>query len=128
MTTERRVLVTDDDAGIRRLLVTVLIRAGYLVDSASDGAEAIEKVSNTDYNAILLDLMMPRVNGFEVVEHLERTQPGLARHCVIVLTAASNQDLTRLDTPTVFRVMRKPFEMSELLSVLRDCTGQDEIQ
>src|SRR3954451_11721027 len=81
-----RVLVVDDEPAIRALVAKIVERAGFSVDVAADGAEAIAKVNQTDYAVIVLDLMMPAVSGYEFVEFLE--QRGGKRPSVIVITAA----------------------------------------
>ena len=71
--------------------------------------------------------MMPIVDGFEVITHLERVAPHCLKHCVIVLTAASTKDLGKLDGKKVFRVIRKPFDLDDLLEVVTECVdNQDE--
>jgi two-component system response regulator MprA len=116
-----RLLVVDDDKAIRSLLTTVLSRKGYSVEIARNGEEAIEIIAENSFAAILLDLMMPKVDGFEVIEHMARTIPEQLRRCVIVLTAVASKDLKKLDGSRVFRVLRKPFDLNELLSVVGEC-------
>src|SRR5258708_516225 len=72
-----RGLVGDDDAVLRTLLTTVLKRHGYRVETACNGEEAVEILSAMTFDAVILDLMMPRVDGFEVLERLEVRFPSL---------------------------------------------------
>ncbi|HEX8155686.1 MAG TPA: response regulator, partial [Thermoanaerobaculia bacterium] len=72
MSKEPRVLVADDDHSIRQLVTTIVRRERLLVDSAADGAEAIALLAQHEYAVILLDLMMPRVDGFGVVEYIKQ--------------------------------------------------------
>jgi CheY-like chemotaxis protein len=88
------------------LLSTVLTRKGFSVETAQNGDEAIGVIAGCEFDAIVLDLMMPKVDGFEVIEHLECTAPDRLRRCVIVLTAVANRDLRKLDEKQVFRVIR----------------------
>ena len=81
-----KILVVDDDDSIRLMVERVLRRANYEVDAARDGLEAIEKLSRNDYSAILLDLMMPRIDGFGVLDYLEEHRPEL-EPAVIVMSA-----------------------------------------
>ncbi|MGZ7081107.1 MAG: response regulator transcription factor, partial [Thermoanaerobaculia bacterium] len=66
-----RILVVDDDESIRTMIVRILSRENFHVDSARDGFEAIEMLAKEDYTTILLDLMMPRVDGLQVLRFLE---------------------------------------------------------
>ena len=116
-----RLLVVDDDKAIRSLITAVLSRKGYSVETARNGEEALEVIAVKTFEAIILDLMMPKVDGFEVIEHLARTAPEQLKRGVIVLTAVASKDLRKLDGSRVFRVLRKPFDLDELLSVVTDC-------
>jgi len=108
-----RVLVVDDEPAIRALVAKVVERAGYPVDVAGDGREAREMVDRRDYAVVVLDLMMPHINGFEFVELL-RDRPA-PRPAVIVITAALELPLTRqLDPHIVHSIVRKPFDINAL--------------
>lgn len=116
-----RVLVVDDDKAIRSLVTTVLTRHDYSVETTRNGEEAIDAMAGSKFDVIILDLMMPKVDGFEVIEHMARTMPEQLRRCVIVLTAVASKDLRKLDDSRVFRVLRKPFDLSELVSAVNEC-------
>lgn len=118
--TNRRVLVADDDPAIRKLVHTIVRREGLPVDSASDGAEAIEKLQQNDYAVILLDLMMPNVDGFGVIEWLRR-HPQRVKPVVLVITAYADQKFKQVDPNVVAGVLRKPFEVAELGEIVRLC-------
>jgi CheY-like chemotaxis protein len=113
-----RVLVVDDDSSIRRLVSKVLQLAEYTVEEAVDGADAIEKVDARPYDAMVLDLMMPRVDGFSVLEHLHDAKNALAGRTV-VMTAYPRIADQRLDESCV--VLRKPFNLEQLVAALRRC-------
>ena len=81
-------LVVDDDPGIQGLFTTLLARNGFSVDCAPNGRQAFEYLRRGSYAVILLDLMMPEVNGFELIDRIERTSPSLLGR-VIVMTGAS---------------------------------------
>lgn len=115
-----RVLVADDDHSIRQLLGTIIKREHLEVDLAADGAEAIEYLEKGEYSVILLDLMMPRVDGFGVIEHL-RTHPATHKPVVIVITAYADQRFKEVDAEIVSGVLRKPFDVAEVGSLVRLC-------
>jgi len=110
----RRALVVDDDAGIRILVARVLTREGFEVDSARDGAEAIELMMRNDYDIITLDLMMPRVDGFAVVRYMTRHWPEKLAS-VVVMTAYGASALEQV-CPPVGRTLEKPFDINDLLA------------
>lgn len=119
-----RVLVVDDDDAIRAMVERVLRREKFEVESARDGFEAIEKLAGKDYSAILLDLMMPRVDGHGVLRYLEEER-GEATPPVIIMTAnLPSADAPTTRRPTV-RILPKPFDIRDLVSHVRDCSSRD---
>jgi len=117
-----RVLVVDDDEAIRIMVARVLRREKYEVDSARDGFEAIEKLAKNDYGTILLDLMMPRIDGHGVLRYLETHLPKKA-HSVIIMTANLPNGAAEEHAQPVFRVLSKPFDIQQLVANVRDCAG-----
>lgn len=118
MRQEKRILVVDDDDSIRALLVTILRRRGHAVDSARNGAEALERLAHCRYAVMLLDLMMPTMSGWEVLGHLERQPPAL-RPIVIVLTAGNEP--RNLNPRIVAGTVRKPFDIEMLTETVAAC-------
>jgi len=117
---EPRILVADDDQSIRRLVTTIIRREQLTVDAACDGAEAIEHLKEREYAVILLDLMMPRVDGFGVIEYL-RAHPQRRKPVVLVITAYADQKFKEVDPDVVAGVLRKPFEVADLGNLIRLC-------
>jgi len=119
---EKRVLVVDDDAAIRQMFRTLLIRQGYVVDAAHDGNDGLTHIRNgQSYCAVILDLMMPMTSGFELLDIVEREQPETLRR-IIVTTGVSSNDLRKLDSNRVFALIRKPFDIHELLRKVGECS------
>jgi DNA-binding response OmpR family regulator len=114
------VLVVDDDQGLRQLFTTLLGRKGFNVDCANNGRLAWDQIAKQPYAVILLDLMMPDVNGFELLERLCRDSPSLLSR-VIVMTGASQRDLRSLDTSRVWGLIRKPFDIDNLVTSTLAC-------
>ena len=110
-----RVLVVDDDAVVGGLLQIIGTRAGMAVDKASDGLDALEKLRSDSYDLLMLDLMMPRVSGYDILRHLE-VQPRCPR--VVVVTAAGDAQLAALNSPLVNCVIRKPFNVGAITEIL----------
>jgi len=114
----KRVLVVDDDEGIRVMIESVLKRENFEVDTARDGFEAIEKLACNDYGAILLDLMMPRVDGLDVLRFLQEKRPDL-EPAVIVMTADSPRAAEAVNSAKAGRFLAKPFDLGDLLAEVR---------
>lgn len=110
-------LVVDDDKAIRKLLERIGQRAGFAVDTARDGAEALELLKKKAYAIAIVDLMMPRVSGYELVQQISTITP---RPVVLVATAMTNGDHAALDDSMVRRVIRKPFDVTAVAEALID--------
>ena len=117
-----RFLVVDDDDSIRRLVTAVLRRQRYEADEASDGSQAIEKLSGRGYDAIFLDLMMPVCDGYEVLAFLRERQ--LSGNRVVIMTAARAYGVQELDPVRIRRVLHKPFDIQDVLSAAAECVGE----
>ncbi|HYK02616.1 MAG TPA: response regulator [Thermoanaerobaculia bacterium] len=115
----RRALVIDDDAAIRVLVSRILEKNDFVVDVARDGAEGIEKLSDADYGVIVLDLMMPRLDGVAVVKYLSQYYPEKIPS-VIVTSAFGSAAFERV-CPPVHHFLEKPFDVSILVAQAIDC-------
>jgi DNA-binding response OmpR family regulator len=115
------VLLIDDDPAVRGLLAALLNRDGLPSEAAADGAEAISRLRRNDYDAIILDLMLPELNGFEVLRFLKAERPHLLSR-VVVITAATESTLRDFhDGTLVSALLRKPFDIVELSDAVRRC-------
>lgn len=112
-----RVLLVEDRPELQRSLTRALREEGYAVDSATDGEEGLYKASTYDYDAVILDIMLPKLDGWEV---LERMRTARTRTPVLMLTARDTVDdrVRGLDAGAD-DYLAKPFELSELLARLR---------
>jgi len=118
----RHVLVADDDAHVRRMITTFLRRRRYVPSEAGNGREALEAMRNGGVDLVLLDLMMPEVSGWEVLEERAK-DPALMRIPVVAITAIREEAVLRAIQDKVFGLLAKPFELSALESVLSSCLG-----
>lgn len=118
MRDEKRILVVDDDDAIRALVVTVLRRRGYRLDAARNGVDAVERLGTCQYSLIVLDLMMPRMSGYDVLDHLAGV-PAVNRPLVLVLTAG--MEPRSFDTSFVVGMLHKPFDIELLVDTVSGC-------
>lgn len=119
MNAKRKILVVDDDASIRTMVRTVLERAGYEVTTARNGCEAIEHLVVSDYDVVLLDVMMPKLDGLAVVDQLRKDNSPILAHTYL-LTAGDSPAVK--DLP-VRGIIAKPFDIRALLAETKDCIG-----
>jgi CheY-like chemotaxis protein len=111
-----QILIADDDLSVRNLLALLARRAGFDVDEAADGQVALEKLRENDYVVLLLDLMMPHLDGYAVVAELRGKR---RRPAVIVVTAfPANAVDQRLDPDVVDAVIHKPFDVDMISGVI----------
>ena len=115
MTSAYRALIVEDDPAIRRLVEKLLARHHIQIDTASDGRQAMEKLRNNTYSVVVLDLMVPEVNGFQVIDYLKAQQ---SQTPVAVVSAVSQQALTNLDLDIVKLVISKPFDVDEFTKAI----------
>ena len=114
----RRVLVVDDSPAIRTLLTVNLELEGYDVRAAADGEEGLEVIAQWHPHVVTLDVVMPRLDGFETLERL-RADPATAELPVVMVTArAQAADRERGDALGVDAYLSKPFEPAELVAVV----------
>jgi CheY-like chemotaxis protein len=117
---EQRILVVDDDEAIRTMLETILRRRGFPVDTARGGVEALERIARCRYAVLLLDLMMPVLSGYDVLDKLGDRAAG-DRPIVIVLTAGTPPRNLRADV--VAGMVRKPFDIQLLVDTVASCAS-----
>ena len=122
----RRVLVVDDEADARELARRVLTSAGYLVDEVADGLAALDYLANEVPDLILLDLMMPEMDGFQMLQEL-RKNDTLAKIPVVVLTAMSlndnDRELLRTRTQSIVTKGTTPSALLERVARVLAVTG-----
>jgi DNA-binding response OmpR family regulator len=102
------------------MIMHILRREKFQVECARDGFEAIEKLAKDDYTTILLDLMMPRVDGIQVLRFLEH-QRNAPKPWVIVMTANLNIAPETHGAKPLFSILAKPFDIMELINHVRLC-------
>lgn len=110
--------MVDDDPAIRVMVGKILQREGFSTDSAADGAEALALLERSRYHLVILDLMMPRIGGLDVIRKLKETSSGTLRK-VIVTSAVANEIDGELSE--VCHVLPKPFDISRLMQYVREC-------
>lgn len=117
------VLLVEDEPALATAVSEVLADAGYRVDRAGDGREALDHVGKTVYDAIVCDLKMPRMDGRAFYLEIAKTAPRLARRIVFVTGDVAGTDAERFLHDTGCRWLAKPFRLGELLRVTREVIG-----
>ncbi|HEX2121346.1 MAG TPA: response regulator [Thermoanaerobaculia bacterium] len=115
----RRVLVVEDDTATRTLLGAGL-STDFEVADAANGREAIERIEQSAFDSVVLDLMMPVMDGFGVLHFLEANRPELL-HRVVVVTGAADHLTSLLPVARLAAVLTKPCGIAELSSAVTRC-------
>ena len=122
--TNKRLLVVDDDEQIRELLTFDIAQSGYVVDSAKDGEEGLKKALENNYDLILLDVMMPKMNGYDVCKNIRLVKPNVP---ILMLTAKGTiNDKTEGFDCGADDYLVKPFDVQEVLLHIRALLRRSE--
>lgn len=120
-----KLLIADDDNEIRELLEFDLSHSGYDVDIAKDGEEALQKAMSQSYDLILLDVMMPKMNGFDVCKHIRNSKPNIP---ILMLTAKGTiGDKTQGFDSGADDYIVKPFDIQEVLLRVRALVRRNHV-
>ena len=115
----KKILAVDDERHIVRLVQVNLERAGYQVVTAFDGREALEKVESEQPDLVVLDVMMPYMDGFEVLQTLRKNQSTRDLPVIMLTAKAQDADVFRGWQSGVDCYLTKPFNPMELISFVK---------
>src|SRR5262245_28654337 len=117
--TGKSALIAEDDDALRQMMVTVLRPFGLHIEQARDGLEAVQRLRHRRYDVVIVDLLMPRLDGYDVIRFLEQKQPQTR---AIVTSAVRAEDLAGVRRSRVVQaVLSKPFDISAFTSHVREC-------
>ncbi len=114
----KQVLVVDDDEPCRVLAKRILSRNGYSVDMACDGFEGLEIASTKQYDLILMDVMMPDMDGFEVCKKIKDVSANVDTPIIMVSALDSINDMAKANEAGAMWYVSKPYDMKYLVSVV----------
>ncbi len=117
----KRVLVADDEASVRMSVKMLLSRLGSVrIDEARDGNDALAKIYNVGYDLVLLDMLMPGMNGIEFINTLQIMDP---KPPVVIISAYTEKEEVKAVAHLADAVIQKPFSTRELESTCRRLLG-----
>lgn len=121
----KKVLIVDDESNIVISIEFLIKQAGYELEIARNGAEAMEKIASFQPDLILLDVMMPKINGFEVCRYV-RENPAWNDMKIIMLTAKGREvEVTKGLALGADAYVIKPFSTKELMTQVKNILGDD---
>lgn len=119
-----KVLVVDDEKGIRYLLSEVLLNRGFEVSLAEDGQESLEKLEKNHFDLVVTDINMPRLDGVGMLKKMRKT--GREEKIIIMTGNPADQRLRDKDMPQVVTRLSKPFGMETFLNVVVAATANNK--
>jgi DNA-binding NtrC family response regulator len=122
-----KILIIEDEASIRRVLTKILSEESdsYLVDEAEDGVQGLEKIKNTDYDLVLCDIKMPKMDGEELLEAVKKIKPEIP----IVMISGHGDMETAINTMRLgaFDYISKPPDLNRLLNTVRNALDRKQL-
>ncbi len=113
-----RILVVDDEPSVRRFVARALLGEGFLVQEAADGVEALALVRTISVSVVVTDVVMPRLNGVELLRELSATHPDLP---VILMSGYATAQLDGMGIVAPCGILAKPFSADRLVEEVRRC-------
>ena len=121
-----RLLIVDDNDDNRDMLARRLQRRGYEVHTAASGTEALDAVENTRFNAVLLDVMMPGVNGLEVLQYIRRSFSKQELPVLMATARSDSEDVIQALRLGANDYVTKPINIKEVVSALDVALGTED--
>lgn len=119
----KAILLVDDDKQLASALQWILADENFLVDVAHDGEEALLKVQALEYDAVICDLMMPRLRGDEFYKRAQQIRTNLARRFIFITGYANDPLIAQFLTDHEVEFLVKPFPVQRLIKRVRDMIG-----
>src|SRR5256885_8871050 len=120
----RKALIVEDDAVTRTALAELVSGNGFDVDLAPDGELAVGLLTRNSYDVVVLDLILPKISGTDIMEYLHCTKPHMLTK-VVVVTGLDVAEIRKL-FPDVCDALGKPVVPNRLLRAVRNCIGDEE--
>ena len=114
------ILVVEDEAALAAAVTDALRDAGYVVERAADGEEALARVRAQQFDLVICDLKMPRLDGQSFYRTLDEANPGLAHRVIFVTGDVAGTDAETFLKDSGCRFLAKPFRLGDLLQAVRD--------
>ena len=118
------VLLVDDNEATCTL-ITALLQRDFDVEAVNDGIDAVEKLKTNNYAAVLLDLRMPQLDGYGVLDFLKANRPTVLRSVIVLTASLGQREMARVHGYDICAVVAKPFEVESLLALVKQCAGTE---
>lgn len=126
MTAPAKTVLLAEDNEATCTLITAILHREFTVECATDGNDAVERLRTNRYAVVLLDLKMPIIDGFGVLDFLRQHSPDMLPRVLILTAALTQNELTRASSYPIRGIVRKPFDVDSLLESVRQCAELDD--
>jgi DNA-binding NtrC family response regulator len=116
-----RILVVEDETGIRDLISELLSINGYDVATARDGKDSLDQLDREDFDLVITDIHMPRVDGIEMIKTMQKA--GREEKIIVMTGDLSDPRLPEMNVPKVVKRFQKPFRLESLLIEITQAIG-----
>ena len=123
MPQRKHILVVEDEPALAAAVADAMTDAGYLVDRAADGEEALERISGKTFDLVICDLKMPRLDGPSLYRALCVRYPSLAQRIIFVTGDVAGTEAEQFLIETGCRWLAKPFRLNDLLQTAHEVVG-----
>jgi CheY-like chemotaxis protein len=113
----KKILVVDDNVMIRKLIINLLSKTNYSFDEASDGKEGLERMAEKDYDLLITDIVMPRMEGIEMIRQVKQSYPGVK---IIAISGGKPFYLYLAKKLGIQGVFTKPIELHGFLAAVNN--------
>ncbi len=126
MTAPAKTVLLAEDHEATCTLIKAILHKEFAVERATDGNDAVERLRASRYAVVLLDLRMPIIDGFGVLDFLRQHSPDMLPRVLILTAALTQKELVRANSYPICGIVRKPFEVDSLLESVRQCAEADD--
>jgi len=116
----KKIITVDDSPSVRKMVEFSLKSKGYVMGSAGDGIEALELMRQEPFDAVILDVNMPRMNGLEFLENIKNDENFAAIPVIMLTTEGQDEDRDKAMALGASAYIVKPFKPTQLLSLLEE--------
>ncbi|MGA2774453.1 MAG: response regulator [Candidatus Omnitrophota bacterium] len=120
MVNKNKVIVIEDDPGINKLITYNLRKEGFIVEQAFDGDEASERLKSEYFSIVILDIMLPGINGFDICKEIKESDNSYKSFIIVISARTSNQDKLYAHILGADCYLSKPFRVGTLIEVVKE--------
>ena len=124
MSSPHNVLIVEDDDRTRTLLAAVVSQYGFSPELAGDAEAAIEQLEDHEFDIILVDLLLPRMDGMELLRRLKKMSPDMLERTIVVTSASELTPRDSAELRSVWRLMTKPVDVDRLTTEMLSCAAE----